>query len=92
MQIKCFPDEAKVKGTETVYEVHGSYEFPLKLKKNMLKLEEQKEAKFYKCIACDQMNRIISTQLYIITTYGKSVMYCFIFVNQTAGGDQLQKC
>jgi hypothetical protein len=75
MPIKCFPDEAKVKGTETVYEVHGSYEFPLKLKKNMLKLEEQKEAKFYKCIARDQMNRIISTQLYIITTYGKSVMY-----------------
>ena len=68
MQIKCFPDADKVHATETLYEVHGSYEFPLKT--NKLKLEEHNYAKLYKCVGRDRMNHIVSTQLYIVTTEG----------------------
>lgn len=76
IQIKCFPDDPQVKGTQTVYEVHGSYEFPVELKdNNKLKLERQKESKFYKCVARDYMNRVISTQLYIITMEGKLIAW-----------------
>ena len=75
VQIKCFPDDAKPRGTETIYEVHGSYEFLVKMKNNKLKLEEQDETRFYKCVARDQMDRIISTQFYIITVHGMLVIF-----------------
>ena len=75
MKIKCFTDDAKANATETVYEVHGSYEFPANLPNNKLKLRKQKETKFYKCIARDQMDRVISTQFYIITTESKLPTY-----------------
>ena len=78
IKIKCFPDGAKANSTERLYEVYGDYEFPLELKYNQLKLEMNDEARLYKCVARDAMDRIVSTQIYIVTTYSKSVVYSFI--------------
>ena len=76
MKIKCFPDDAKPSNvTEEIYEVYGSYEFPLKLPENKLKLRKQKETKIYKCIARDKTDRVISTQFYIITSESKLSVY-----------------
>ena len=76
MKIKCFPDDAKPSNvTEKIYEVYGSYEFPLKLPENKLKLRKRNETKIYKCIARDKTDRVISTQFYIITSESKLSVY-----------------
>lgn len=69
LQMKCYQDDARANATETVYEIFGNYEFPLE--SNDIKLQKQKDAKFYKCVARDQLKRVVSTQIYIITSSGK---------------------
>ncbi|XP_028393246.1 uncharacterized protein LOC114517660 [Dendronephthya gigantea] len=71
-QIKCYHDDARANVIETVYEIIGSYEFPLK--RDEIRLLEWKDAKIYKCVARDQLKRVVSTQIYIITSYGTNLL------------------
>jgi hypothetical protein len=76
LEFKCFPDGTKSRGSQTLYEVYGNYEFPLKTGSKLeLVLQENDEAKFYKCVGRDFMNNIVSSQLYVVTTEGKFITY-----------------
>lgn len=75
LEIKCFPDKAKFDGVQNIYEVHGIYDIPLKTNNGLVTLGKIKETTIYKCVARDTKERVVSTQLYIVTITG----LCFFF-------------
>ncbi|XP_046859026.1 uncharacterized protein LOC124452511 [Xenia sp. Carnegie-2017] len=70
LEIKCFPNKAKFDGVQNIYEVHGIYDIPLKTNNGLVTLGKIKETTIYKCVARDTKERVVSTQLYIVTITG----------------------